>query len=124
MDTDDSSNQSVRRLIQDAEGKTRAAIEKEVWGALKPKTQERLGRAQLRRLIAAEKTNLDQLEFIIDGEPLPFDEIDEGDLPLLRERGYSLIKTGKSCIIRGEAYVAEWKRRTKALNEQKDAEGA
>ena len=107
---------SIRQLIQSAKGKTRAAIEEEVWGALAHKVQVRLGRAQLHRLVATEKANLDELEFTIDGESFPLDEIDEADLPLLRERGYAFIKAGKSKIIRGEAYLAEWRRRTKALS--------
>ena len=78
----------------------------------RPRCTVDLGHAQLRRLIAAELNNPEQLEFVIDGEPLPLEEIDEDDLPLLRERGYALIKQGKSTVARGEAYVAEWKRRT------------
>ena len=112
MAQDDLSSQSIRQRIRNANGKPRAEIEKEVWNALTPKMQERLGHAQLRRLIAAELNNPEQLEILLNGEPLPLDEIDEADLPLLRERGYALIKAGKSKIIRGEAYLAEWRRRT------------
>ena len=102
---------SIRRLIQDAKGETRAEIEKEVWEALPFKTQEKLGHAQLRRLIAAELTDPDQLEFTIDGEPYSIEDVPP---KLLLHRGYRMIKSGRKTIERGEAYVAEAKARLAA----------
>ena len=106
------SDPSIRQRIRDLKDKPRAIIKSTVWDALSVDKQKNLGQTELNRVIAIELNDPDQLEFLIGGEPLPLDQIEENDLPLLRERGDSLIKTGKSCIIRGEAYVAEWKRRT------------
>ena len=111
MAQDDLPSQSVRQLIHDATAKTRAAIEEEVWKALTPDQQKKLGHAQLRRLIAAELNDPDQLDFTIDGEPYPIEEV---PIELLLRRGYRMIAAGKSQIIRGEAYVAEAKARRDA----------
>ena len=103
---------SIRQLIQDAKDKPRAEIAKEVWNALTLEVQDRLGRAQLRRMIAAELNDPDQLEFMIDGEPYPLEEVPPEMLLL---RGRSLIKAGKESIKRGEAYIAEGKARLETL---------
>jgi chorismate-pyruvate lyase len=102
------SDSSIRHLIRKATSKTRTEIEREVWNALSPKIQEQLGHAQLRRMIAAELSDPSQFEFLLEGEPFPIEDI---DIPMLRERGYRLIKGGKKLIERGEAYLAEAKRR-------------
>lgn len=102
---------SILQLIRNAKAKSRSGIEEEVWEALPFKTREQLGRSQLHRIIAAEKNDPEQYEFVVDGEPFPLDEVNEIDLPRLREAGYRLIKAGKSSIRRGEAYLAEYNRR-------------
>jgi hypothetical protein len=102
---------SIRQLIRDAKAKSRAEIEKEVWDALPFKVQERLGHAQLRRLIAAELNDPDQFEFTIDGEPYAIEDV---PIEFLLQRGYRLIKAGKESIKRGEAYVEEAKARRDA----------
>ena len=102
---------SIRQLIQDATANTRAEIEKEVWNALTPDQQKKLGHTQLRRLIAAELTDPDQLEFTLDGEPYPIEDV---PTELLLHRGYRMIKSGRKTIERGEAYVAEAKARLAA----------
>ena len=106
---------SIRQLIQDATAKTRAEIEKEVWGALTPDQQKQLGHAQLRRMIAAELNDPDQMEFLIDGEPYPIEDVPP---EMLKRRGYRLIVAGERLIKRGEAYIAEAKARTTALKEE------
>ena len=105
--------QSIRYLIQNAKGKTRASIEEEVWEALTPKAQKRLGHAQLRRMIAAEKTDPTQIEFTIDGEPYPIEDVPP---ELLLRRGYRLVVAGNKLIKRGEAYVDEAKARLKTAH--------
>jgi hypothetical protein len=83
--------------------KFRAEIAKTVWADLKDTQREELGRAQLRRLIAAELNDPSQLEFTIDGEPYPIEEVPAA---LLRRRGYRLIVAGEKLIKRGNAYLA------------------
>lgn len=114
MAQEDSSNKSIRQLIQDAKDKTRAAIEEEVWKALPLKAQERLGHAQLRRLIASELNDPDQMEFLIDGEPYPIEDVPP---EMLERRGYRLIVAGERLIKRGEAYIAEAKARASKKEE-------
>ena len=76
--------------------------------------QKELGHAQLRRLIAAELNDPDQLEFTIGGEPYPIEDVPP---ELLRRRGYRLIVSGEKLIKRGEAYIAEAKAREIAAKE-------
>lgn len=99
---------SIRQLIQDAVAKTRAGIAEEVWKALTTDARDRLGHAQLRRLIATELSDPDQLEFTIDGEPYSIEDVPP---EFLRRRGYRMIAAGKRLIMRGEVYVAEAKAR-------------
>ena len=80
----------------------------EVWAALSSTQQKDLGHAQLRPMVAAELADPDQIEFTIDGEPYPIEEVEP---ELLLRRGYRLIAAGKKFIERGEAYVAEAKSR-------------
>jgi hypothetical protein len=112
MAQDDPSNKSIRQLIQDAKDETRATIERKVWADLTPDAREKLGHAQLRRMIAAELNDPDQMEFTIDGEPYPIEDVPP---ELLRRRGYRLIVAGEKLIKRGEAYIAEAKARAAAL---------
>jgi hypothetical protein len=108
MAHDDPPHKSIQQLIRDIKDKPRATIKKEIWKGLTPKEQERLGRAQLHRMIAAELSNPSQLEFTLDGEPYPIEDVPPE--PLLR-RGRRLIVAGKRLIERGEAYVEEAKAR-------------
>ena len=114
MARDDS---SIRQLILAAKTKKRKEIEDLVWEDLKPKAQEQLGRAQLRRMIAAELNDPDQLEFTIDGEPYPIEDVPP---EMLRRRGYRLVVAGERLIKRGEAYIAEAKARL-ALESDSDS---
>ena len=59
-------------------------------------------------MIATELNDPDQLDFTIDGEPYPIEDV---PVELLLRRGYRMIAAGKSQIIRGEVYVAEAKAR-------------
>lgn len=104
-------NDSIRQLIQDYKDKTRAEIEFEVWRAITPEARERLGHAQLRRLIAAELNDPNQLEFLIEDEPYPLEEV---PIDLLQRRANRLKAMIKTLQTRLEACLAEIKARQNA----------
>lgn len=110
MQNDDSLVKQIKQAY--AEFKNAAKVEELVWGNLSDTAKKDFGRVRVRQIIAVTIKDPSQFELLIDGEPLPLEKVDDDDLPLLRERGYALIKQGKSLTTRGEAYVAEWKRRT------------
>lgn len=101
----------TRRLYEAL--KTYKATEEALWADMSLTEKLANGLIRVRESVKSilRKDDPSQLELLIDGEPLPLDEVDEADLSLLRERGYGLIKDGQSRIKRGNAYLAEYNRR-------------
>lgn len=117
QDDEQETIKSIKARIREAGDilRTRAEVLERVWEGLSKTEREKLGLAGLRREIAAELNDPDQMEFTIDGEPYPIEDV---PLEMLKRRGFRLIVAGERLIKRGEAYLAEADRRFK---EQRNA---
>lgn len=108
---DDEQDKSIKARIREAGDilHTRTEILDHVWKGLSDTERKNLGLSGLRRMLAAELTDPDQIEFLIDGEPYPIEDV---PLEMLKRRGFRLIVAGERLIKHGEAYIAEAKTRT------------